>query len=651
MKIRTLLIAISLLTGLAASPRPASPRPVRMADADGRERLVRIIGNERCHYLVDAETGALLTYDSSDRLVETDSFEEAAGITVADDPSRAPQRLMAYASDGRTVYPTTRGSYRFPVILVEYAGTRFTIADPQKYYDEMFNLPGFSRDGHIGSVRDYFSDCSKGRFVPQFDVSKVVTLPNPSEYYVGTKRKSNFAEAVRYALEVVDADINFSLSDNDNDGSIDHLIVIFAGTGQADSGDKTRVWPHSATYPYTAERHDGKLARSYSAGNELSFPDFAPAGIGGPCYEIARMMGVPELSGDNTLTAATPGPFSLMDEGCYNAGGAIPPMLSAYEQWVLRWLEYGETITEAGRYTLPTLSDGERKTYLLRPDNTSNEDIDEYYIIETRSDEKWDSALPEHGILFWHVAYNEFYWTYNWVNAYSSIRVHTVPSRPEAGMTAWPGGDAADYWMDPTDPTLSKRLNRHTTGEIPFPPVIAYIRYDELTRTGSFIYDTTLEEPMESVEISAIERCEWDEESVRISWPPLSGDDVEYAIKVWRPGEKGIDGREETIYLFPGEWRLTKRPEYILRDFGDAFSEEWMVSIAVVRDVISPLWSEPMAFIPSEARWDSGVTETGSEATAPPQYYTLQGLRVSSPTSPGIYIERRAATTRKIIVK
>lgn len=642
MNIRTLLLSISLLVGPVASARPASPRPVRMTDADGRERLVRIVGNERHHYLEDAETGVRLEFDSLRRLVEAPHVapEEAPRYD-------APQRLLVYDSQGRSVYPASRGKYRFPVILVEFADTHFSISDPQHYYDRMFNLQGFSLDGHIGSVSDYFSDNSAGRFVPEFDVSRVVRLSQPSEYYVGTKRKSNFAEAVREALSAVDADIDFSLCDNDNDGSIDHLLVIFAGFGQADSGDPTRVWPHNDNYPYTTERHDGKLARSYSAGNELSYPDALPAGIGGPCYELARMLGVPDLSGDNTLTAATPGAFSLMDSGSYNGGGAIPPMLSSYERWVLRWLEYDDPLSQPGRYSVKAISEPDFRVVMLRPDNTSHEDVDEYYLVEARPDYKWDSALPEHGILFWHIAYNEFYWTYNWVNAYSSIRVHTVPSRPGAGMTAWPGGEAAYYWMDPTDPSLSKRFNRHTTGELPFPPAIGFISYDDASRTGYFTYDTQLEAPVEQIAVEGAERTEWEQQSVKIFWQPAPGEDVEYIIEVYRKGEKP----GESIYLFPGDWRLTGRPEYVCRGFHkDEFDMEWTARIAPVRGLPSPLWSEPFTFIPSETSYNSGI-DAPEAAAITPEYYTLDGLSVSAPTRPGLYIERRGPKTRKIIVR
>ena len=46
----------------------------------------------------------------------------------------------------------------------------------------------------------------------------------------------------------------------------------------------------------------------------------------------------------------------------------------------------------------------------------------------------------------------------------------------------------------------------------------------------------------------------------------------------------------------------------------------------------------------------SGITDVESADGAEPVYYTLQGVRVDNPT-PGIYIERRGESVRKVVVR
>lgn len=42
---------------------------------------------------------------------------------------------------------------------------------------------------------------------------------------------------------------------------------------------------------------------------------------------------------------------------------------------------------------------------------------------------------------------------------------------------------------------------------------------------------------------------------------------------------------------------------------------------------------------------------TGSDEVAAPEWFTLQGVRISAPAAPGLYIERRGSTARKILVR
>ena len=44
----------------------------------------------------------------------------------------------------------------------------------------------------------------------------------------------------------VDDEVDFSKYDFDGDGTVDTVYFIYAGYGQADTGDETTVWPHQS---------------------------------------------------------------------------------------------------------------------------------------------------------------------------------------------------------------------------------------------------------------------------------------------------------------------------------------------------------------------------------------------------------------------
>lgn len=48
---------------------------------------------------------------------------------------------------------------------------------------------------------------------------------------------------------------------------------------------------------------------------------------------------------------------------------------------------------------------------------------------------------------------------------------------------------------------------------------------------------------------------------------------------------------------------------------------------------------------------EDGLANINDDASTAPEFFTLQGMRVNTPLMPGIYIERRGVTTRKILVR
>ena len=68
------------------------------------------------------------------------------------------------------------------------------------------NYTGYDNEVYTGSVRDYFSDNSLGKFEPNFDVYGPYKV-DYSQYFVNST--TNTAPILNAAINMADADINF----------------------------------------------------------------------------------------------------------------------------------------------------------------------------------------------------------------------------------------------------------------------------------------------------------------------------------------------------------------------------------------------------------------------------------------------------------
>ena len=308
-------------------------------------------------------------------------------------------------------YPRT-GDVRCLVFLVEYKDVKFQVADPQKYYDEFCNGDDFKKDGATGSVAKYFRDQSDNKFRPVYDVFGPVPLKNNRAYYGGNSSNGDDKAAEEMVIEAVEYyknQIDFSKYDFDDDGYVDNIFVLYAGQGEASYGPASSVWPHSYELQYVMQCpvYNGKLVNSYTCSNE--WEQSGPDGIGTFCHEFSHTMGLPDLYHTTSSSANyTPGSWSVLDYGPYNNDGRTPPNYSIYERNAMGWIE-------------PTVLDGPA-CITLEP-ITSNtgclietEKTNEFFLLENRQQKGWDTYIPGHGMLIWHIDFNQAKFDDNSVN-------------------------------------------------------------------------------------------------------------------------------------------------------------------------------------------------------------------------------------------
>lgn len=307
------------------------------------------------------------------------------------------------------------------VLLAEFSDVKFKKGAATDWYNR-FNQQGFSLDSHVGSVRDYFIEQSYGQLTIDFDVIGPLQLSYNHDYY-GTPPNDRLddraAEMVIEALKLADPEVNYADYDWNGDGEVDQIYVIYAG--KTSSTEPGYIWPHE-WYLANAKHYgngsgaqslDGVNVDTYAVSNELADDDIVE-GIGTACHEFSHCLGFPDFY-DPDYTGGTGGQYwDLLDGGEYNGPGyigEIPSPYTAYERWAAGWIDL-IPLTVPGRVKdLPAIN-SEGVAYIIKNTGNSNE----YYILENRQQMTFGMGNRGHGLMVWHIDYNQNAWASNSVN-------------------------------------------------------------------------------------------------------------------------------------------------------------------------------------------------------------------------------------------
>ena len=240
-------------------------------------------------------------------------------------------------------------------------------------------------------------------------------------------------------LSAADANMDFSIFDNDGDGKVEFVYCIYAGYGENVTGNSTNtIWPHQweLSSSVGVKTHDGVKFDVYACSNELAVSEsFAQqyggyylSGIGVMCHEFSHCLGLPDLY-DTTYSSglSTFNYWDLMDSGSYTAEGYVPVGYSAYARDFMGWKSL-EVINERGDYSMVSINKKEGKGYKIVNDANSNE----YFVLENRQVDVWDTYLFNTGMLISHIDYDKNIWNNNTLNTNKNhLRYSLVPADNE----------------------------------------------------------------------------------------------------------------------------------------------------------------------------------------------------------------------------
>jgi immune inhibitor A len=329
--------------------------------------------------------------------------------------AQAERRTMSISIKSK--YLPHDGSPRILTILAAYQDLDFTVNEPKLAFDQYLNGDEIVDLGNMNtlqlcSVRQYFNTCSNGLFTPQFDVVGPVKLPQDMEYYGGKEAGGSddkFYQLCKDAYQAVkDSVDDWSLYDNDNDGNVELVCIIYAGYGQNQGGENSTIWAKASRQNIAIDNN--MRITFFNCSSELFNPTKNEShdyswyinGTGAFIHEMSHCMGLPDLYQTNGTYADNQGmeSWSIMDYGLYNRNGFAPSSYNAWEREVMGW-DIMEPISAPTQVNLLKPWEDGGMAYKIVNDSNDNE----YIVIENIQKQGLNKYARGHGLLVYHVAY------------------------------------------------------------------------------------------------------------------------------------------------------------------------------------------------------------------------------------------------------
>jgi M6 family metalloprotease-like protein len=330
--------------------------------------------------------------------------------------------------------PTT-GDVKILTLLIsfkDYPATNSAAA----VHDKLFGA-GDHQAFPYESLRSYYQRSSYDKLHISGDVLGWYQTPYDRDQVPQTDqgREALIEEALRY----YDAQgHDFSQYDNDGDGAIDYLVVVWTGP---DTGWSGFWWGYMTNFADSSFALDGKSLGTYSWQWEANPAggSFDPRVV---IHETGHALGLPDLY-DYDDTVGPSGGVGGLDMMDANWGDH-----NCFSKFLLGWLT-PQTIAAGSQAVTLSSSGTSGDALLVMPHAVGGDPFGEFFMMQNRHPVANDTGLPGDGLLIWHVdaRLNAAGTDYLYDNSYTShklLRLMEADGRDEIekNMTA----DAADYY-------------------------------------------------------------------------------------------------------------------------------------------------------------------------------------------------------------
>ena len=465
MKNKKLLFPILLLTHLFVSIEAyavsAYPYKVIVDTENGKTAEIYMRGDEYQKFAVTPD-GYTLLNDSNGWWYATHSEEgfavksEFKLMSVDDETEElkkfkstcpkgiVPQRTDFFAINktlgqrkAKVVGPVV-GERKALVVLMQFRDLSFK--KTREDFVDLFNKLDYHENNVTGSVRDYYRWASQGQLDYVSDVFGPYTSQNSMSYY-GNEDEQTVELCVEAVLNLPDS-VDFSQYDNDGDGLVDNIHIIFAGYGEEAGASADAIWSHEYPRRIALKKQVGYSFAGYSCTPELrGNRGSRMSHIGVVCHELGHALGAMDYYDTNYDTGGEfvgTGQWDIMANGSWNDDGQSPANFNPYVRCTIFGWNTQEVLENNQQIVMPRMEIDNAEQSIVYRINTGSEG--DYFLLENRQQYKFDVSLPGAGLMIYHVHPNlERYRLTNTINAthpqgfYPVCASYSEPNRKNYG--------------------------------------------------------------------------------------------------------------------------------------------------------------------------------------------------------------------------
>ncbi|MDD2714519.1 MAG: M6 family metalloprotease domain-containing protein [Candidatus Wallbacteria bacterium] len=408
-------------------------------------------------------------------------------------------------------YHSELSSRRAPLRIPDHAPKMgaFTSQDPQTGECVILVVPfGFTDKPMTDTINQdlnqketrfvaYYEAVSHGKLQVTFVNAPIVTSSHTYDWYAADSVSNtddyngNIYELAREAIDKLKAQsysFNQSLLDKNNDGILDHLMVVHSGNAQEATRNAGDIWSNRWEIQNPSGPHGEIISTGFKAQNYTMQAQSSPVGI--LCHEFGHDLGLPDLY-DTANGNSVVGRWCLMDGGSWNGistnDGSSPAYLSAWCRYFLGWCDLTDISAYAGNFSLTPIESTTDPVIRAAINGT------EYFLLENRQLTGFDSGIPGSGALVWHV--DEQILTTQWESGINNNSSHYGVSVVEADWTSGShlgmGGDegtAADAFPGSLNKTVfNTTLPSSGANSSSFYALTSYVSLSSIQTSGSSI--------------------------------------------------------------------------------------------------------------------------------------------------------------------
>ena len=347
----------------------------------------------------DSVFKSILQKRANNYIKEMESFEE---------------QTNSRSTTGKNAPLPATGVQKILTVLVQFEDVKFQNQTGIKnLVNNMMNQADFQHPGQnkiTGSLRDFYLQASYGQLDVRTTVIGPYTVSHNRAHYgaqTNSEEDTNRRELAREVMEMIDDDIDVSQFDNNNDGWVECVHILYAGLGQDDTEHSSTddIWPHKGSLSGSVSADGVKMSR-YMMTPEKYGNHYR--GIGTACHELGHILGAPDFYDTNYEEDGKflgTGNWDLMAGGSWNSYNysygpthVIKAMNPAHPNPYIKteifgWTSSVELLGSNRLYKIPS-SELYNVIYKLSTSTSG-----EYYLLENRQ----GSGLPGTGLVIYHV--------------------------------------------------------------------------------------------------------------------------------------------------------------------------------------------------------------------------------------------------------